>query len=95
MAELGRVVIEVMGEAYPHIVERRDAILAATEREEAQFARTLDAGTTQLETALAALAPDAGRAVFVEITGESRKIGDARRPPCVASRTILRRGDVS
>src|SRR4051812_15997598 len=53
MADLGRVVIDIMGEAYPHIVDRRDAVLAAIDREEAQFARTLDAGTTQLETALA------------------------------------------
>ena len=52
--------IEVMGEAYPHLVERRDEILAAIEREEAQFARTLDAGTRLLEAALAGLA--AGRA---------------------------------
>jgi alanyl-tRNA synthetase len=63
MAELGRVVIEVMGEAYPHIVERADGVLAAIEREEAQFARTLDAGTAQLETALADLAPEAERIV--------------------------------
>ena len=63
MADLGRVVIEVMGEAYPHIVERHDAILAAIEREEAQFARTLDAGTGQLEAALAGLAPGAERVI--------------------------------
>ena len=44
MAETATVVIEVMGEAYPHLVERRDEILAAIAREEAQFARTLDAG---------------------------------------------------
>src|SRR5437762_3808465 len=63
MAELGRVVIEIMGEAYPHIVERADTVLAAIEREEAQFARTLDAGTAQLESALADLAPAAERVV--------------------------------
>ena len=49
MAEAAAVVIEVMGEAYPHLVERRDEILAAIAREETQFARTLDAGTGQLE----------------------------------------------
>ena len=63
MGDLGTVVIEIMGEAYPHIVERRDAILGAIEREEAQFARTLDAGTSQLEAALAGLASDAERVV--------------------------------
>jgi alanyl-tRNA synthetase len=57
------VVIETMAEAYPILAARRDAILAAIEREEAQFARTLDAGTGQLEAALATLAPGAERAV--------------------------------
>ncbi|MBA2382427.1 MAG: alanine--tRNA ligase, partial [Chloroflexi bacterium] len=63
MADLGRVVIEMMKEAYPYLVERQDAVLAAIEREEAQFARTLDAGTAQLEAALATLAPDAERVI--------------------------------
>jgi alanyl-tRNA synthetase len=57
------VVIETMAEAYPILAERRDAILAAIEREEAQFARTLDAGTGQLEAALAGLAPGAERVI--------------------------------
>src|SRR6476659_5958401 len=55
MAQVAEVVIELMGEAYPHIVERRAEILAAIEREEAQFARTLDAGTRLLEAELADL----------------------------------------
>ena len=55
MVETATVVIEVMGEAYPHLVARRDEILAAIAREETQFARTLDAGTGQLEAALQAL----------------------------------------
>src|SRR6266576_102440 len=63
MADLGTVVIEIMGQAYPNLVERHDAILAAIEREEAQFARTLDAGTSQLEVALAVLAPEAARSI--------------------------------
>jgi alanyl-tRNA synthetase len=62
MAETGAVVVDVMGEAYPHLVERRDEILAAIAREEAQFARTLDAGTGQLEAALRQLT-DAERVV--------------------------------
>jgi alanyl-tRNA synthetase len=56
LGAMADVVIEVMGEAYPHIVERRGEILAAIEREEAQFARTLDAGTRLLEAELATLA---------------------------------------
>src|SRR5580765_5212157 len=63
MTDLGRVVIDIMGEAYPHIVERQDAILAAIDREEAQFARTLDVGTTLLEAAVAGLAPASERAI--------------------------------
>jgi len=57
------VVVETMAESYPILLERRDAVLAAIEREETQFARTLDAGTTQLETALAAVAPGAERVI--------------------------------
>jgi alanyl-tRNA synthetase len=56
LAETARVVIDTMGEAYPHLVERRDDIVAALDREEVQFARTLDAGTAQLEEALLPLA---------------------------------------
>ena len=44
MAETATVVIDIMAEAYPHLVEKRDEILATIVREEAQFARTLDAG---------------------------------------------------
>jgi alanyl-tRNA synthetase len=56
VAAMAEVVIEIMAEAYPHLVERRAEILAAIEREEAQFARTLDAGTRLLEAELAPLA---------------------------------------
>jgi alanyl-tRNA synthetase len=55
MAETAAVVIDVMAEAFPHLAEDRERILAAISREEAQFARTLDAGTSQLEEALTAL----------------------------------------
>lgn len=66
MAEAAAVVIDVMGDAYPHLAARRDEILGVIAREEAQFARTLDAGTGQLEEAL-------GR-----LTSAERQIG--RRP---------------
>jgi alanyl-tRNA synthetase len=55
MADTATVVIDTMAEAFPHLVEKRDRILATIEREEAQFARTLDAGTVQLEEALGPL----------------------------------------
>jgi alanyl-tRNA synthetase len=62
MARTAEVVIDVMAEAYPHLAEKRDSILATIEREEAQFARTLDAGTVQLEEALIPLT-DAERVI--------------------------------
>ncbi len=52
LAETVASVIDVMGDAYPLLRDERDRILATVAREEAQFARTLDAGTTQLEDAL-------------------------------------------
>jgi alanyl-tRNA synthetase len=63
MADASTVVIEVMGEAYPHLVERRSEILEVIAREEAQFARTLDAGAKLLDASIRDLAPDARREV--------------------------------
>jgi alanyl-tRNA synthetase len=63
LAQTAEVVIETMAEAYPYLLERREAILAATVREEVQFARTLDAGTIHLEEAL------------IPLTGAERVIG--------------------
>ena len=62
LAETAAVVIDIMADAYPHLAERREAILGSIVREEQQFARTLDAGTTQLEEALIPLT-SAGRIV--------------------------------
>jgi alanyl-tRNA synthetase len=56
LVELAEVVISIMADAYPHLLERREDVLAAIAREEGQFARTLDAGTRLLEEALATLA---------------------------------------
>jgi alanyl-tRNA synthetase len=79
MAEAGSVVIDVMAEAYPHLEARRDEILGVIAREEAQFARTLDAGTGQLEGALRAL------------TAAERVIG--RRPEDLPDDTPVLEGD--
>jgi alanyl-tRNA synthetase len=62
LAETAATVIDVMGEAYPLLSDERERILAAIAREEVQFARTLDAGTAQLEEALIPLT-DAERVV--------------------------------
>ena len=42
------VVIDLMGEAYPHVATDRDRILGEVEAEEAKFARTLEAGSARL-----------------------------------------------
>jgi alanyl-tRNA synthetase len=52
LAQTADVVVDIMAAAYPILAERRDAIRGALVREEAQFARTLDAGTVHLEEAL-------------------------------------------
>jgi alanyl-tRNA synthetase len=81
MAETAEVVIDVMGAAYPHLAENRDTILGTIAREEAQFARTLDAGTIQLEEAL------------IPLTGADRVIG--RRPEDLPADAPRLSGDVA
>ncbi|TMD31290.1 MAG: alanine--tRNA ligase, partial [Chloroflexi bacterium] len=56
LADLATVVIDLMVDAYPYLADRREDVLAALEREEAQFARTLDAGTRLFDEALAGVA---------------------------------------
>lgn len=65
------VVIDTMSDAYPHLAERRDEVLAVIEREERQFSRTLEAGMGLLEEAL------------VPLTSEARTVGRQadRLPP--------------
>lgn len=66
MAETAKVVIETMAGAYPHLEERRTEILGGIAREEAQFVRTLQAGTDILEETL------------IPLTSNERSVG--RRP---------------
>ena len=63
LAETAKVVIERMADAYPILDERREVILGTILREETAFARTLDAGTIQLEEAL------------IPLTGAERVVG--------------------
>jgi alanyl-tRNA synthetase len=56
LAEIADVVIDVMAPAYPGLADERQRILDAIRREEAQFARTLDAGMARLDEAIAGLA---------------------------------------
>jgi alanyl-tRNA synthetase len=52
MAETAAIVIDGMAEAYPHLAQKREQILATIAREETQFARTLDAGSKLLDEAI-------------------------------------------
>jgi alanyl-tRNA synthetase len=84
MAETATVVIDTMAEAFPHLAEKRDAILATILREEAQFARTLDAGSKLLDEAI--------REAFGGSTPE-RVIG--RRPEDLPDDAPVLDGDVA
>jgi alanyl-tRNA synthetase len=54
LGETCGVVVEIMGEAYPLLRERRGEILAAVNAEEEKFARTLEAGSARLSELVAA-----------------------------------------
>ncbi|MGK2850457.1 MAG: alanine--tRNA ligase [Candidatus Limnocylindrales bacterium] len=89
MAATASVVIDVMGEAYPYLRERRDAILAVIEREEEQFNRTLDRGTARLGVVMERLAAGAGREAFAL----APMVG--RRPDDLDASTLQLPGDVA
>jgi alanyl-tRNA synthetase len=58
LAETCAAVIDVMGGAYPYLVEQQDVILAAVDGEERKFARTLEAGSERLATMIDAAGPN-------------------------------------
>ncbi|HYM83560.1 MAG TPA: alanine--tRNA ligase [Candidatus Dormibacteraeota bacterium] len=79
--QTAEVVIALMRDAYPILDERRREILGAIVREERQFARTLDAGTEQLEEAL------------IPLTSAERVVG--RRPETLPDDAPTLSGDVA
>ena len=79
--QAARVVIDLMAEAYPVLREREDIIIGAILREESAFARTLDAGTIQLEEAL------------IPLTGAERVVG--RREEDVPADAPVLAGDIA
>ncbi len=81
LVETASTVIDVMADAYPYLRGERERVLATIAREEAQFARTLDAGTVHLEEALIAL------------TDAERVVG--RRPEDVPDDAPVLAGDVA
>jgi len=84
MAETAAVVIDIMAEPYPHLVDKRDQVLATIAREEAQFARTLDAGSKLLDEAIRDLSGG---------TAPERVIG--RRPEDLPADAPVLDGDVA
>jgi alanyl-tRNA synthetase len=84
MDRTAEVVIEVMREAYPHLAEKREQILSTITREEAQFARTLDAGSKLLDEEIRTASGG---------TLPERVIG--RRPEDLASGAPVVDGDVA
>ena len=56
LPDVARAVIGIMSDAYPYLRESEAVIVDSLQREEAQFARTLDGGSTLLTAALAPLA---------------------------------------
>jgi len=81
LVETAATVIDVMADAYPYLREERERVLATIAREEAQFARTLDAGTVHLEEAL------------IPLTDAERVVG--RRPEDVPADAPVLAGDVA
>jgi len=67
LAEVAKVVIEVMGSHFPELANRRRFILTTITQEEERFLRTLDLGLTRLDEVLAEL----------EVKGERSVPGDA------------------
>ncbi len=55
MAEVLKVVMDIMGEHYHELVERRDFILEAAHQEEERFLQTLDTGLNLLDRVIAEL----------------------------------------
>ena len=57
LAETCGAVVELMGAAYPLLVQERERILGEVQAEEAKFARTLEAGTERLAALVEAAGP--------------------------------------
>jgi alanyl-tRNA synthetase len=64
LGETCAVVVDLMGDAYPALRERRDEILAAVNAEEEKFARTLEAGSARLAELVSAGATISGAEAF-------------------------------
>ena len=64
LRETADVVVRIMGEAYPYLVERREAILDGIGTEEEKFAGTLQAGTRRLDQLMSQFSQISGADAF-------------------------------
>ncbi|MFL5733473.1 MAG: alanine--tRNA ligase, partial [Chloroflexia bacterium] len=55
LGEIARTVMEIMGDVYPEIIQRRDFILKAIQAEEELFSRTLTAGLARFDQVASSL----------------------------------------
>ncbi|HKP52506.1 MAG TPA: alanine--tRNA ligase [Chloroflexia bacterium] len=60
LGEIARVVMEIMGDVYPEIVQRKEFILKAIANEEESFARTLVAGLNRFDQVSSSLRLQSG-----------------------------------
>ena len=93
LATLATVVVEIMAEAYPFLREREAEVLAVIGREEAQFARTLDAGSRMLDDEILRLKQEGASEAAAVVLGDDRVIG--RRPEDVPADAPVLAGDVA
>ncbi len=63
MAEMVKVAVDIMGEYYDELIQRRDFILEATNHEEERFLQTLDIGLNLLDQVIAEV-EEAGQSVI-------------------------------
>ena len=87
LAETATVVVDVMAGAYPHLLDRRETILSALAREEAQFARTLDAGGRILDDEVLRLYEGGAEGAAAGPTGSAGR----RAPGTIPQRVVGRR----
>lgn len=64
LREVANAFIDVYSEAYPNLVEKRDAILTALETEESKFAKSLELGLKELKSKVEAHGEISGKDAF-------------------------------
>lgn len=92
MAEVLKVVIDIMGEPYAELLQRRDFILKATTQEEERFLQTLDTGLNLLDQVIA----EVKQASQTEIPGEQAfRLYDTYGFPLALTRDVAKEHGLS